>query len=183
MTQQRLRSAAVILSLAVVCGVSISFAALAGNDKEPPYLLSADDVKFEIVGASFVAKLQGLTNRFEENDLDKYRGLVVTVKITKPADEELTLVAQDLTLHYHFGESADVSRCQGISTFTKEKDVDRIMRFYNNVGSATTGTATTKLTTIYVDLFFQYMEPNTSDIHLFVARPADASYQTSGWDK
>jgi len=167
--------------LALVVG-SVTIAS-APAPKAPPDALDVTKAKFQIVGATFVTKVQGANaTRFEESQLDKFRGLILTVQVTKPAGEELTLFAQDFVLHYRFGDKTDVARCQGLSGFSGQMDVDRPMSlFANGIGRTTTGLSTTKLDTMYLDLFFQFMEPNTSDIHLFVAQPTGAWFQTNGW--
>ncbi len=65
--------------------------------------------------------------------------------------------------------------------FSKSQDVDRPMKLIRNAGSMTTGTSTIKGSTFYMDLFFQNMEPDTRDLHLFVAQPVGASFSAKGW--
>jgi hypothetical protein len=50
-------------------------------------------------------------------------------------------------------------------------------------GQSTTGLATTKSGIVYIDVFFQNMEPNTSDLYLFMAQPTGAHYTSQGWKK
>ena len=176
----RFKTSMVVLSLALVCGVSLALAQQRGAS-EPPLMFPVNDVKLKIIGATFVTKVQGVSNRFEETQLDKFRGLVLTLEVTKPAGRELTFVAQDFNLHYYYGEKSDVSRCQGLSTFSTQQDVDRPMKLVKNVGRMSTGISTVKAETVFVDLFFQFMEPDTSKLHLFVAQPVGTSFQTTGW--
>ena len=154
----------------------------AGDTTEtPPDSLDLKKVKFTIVDTLFVSELSGIRKRFKEPKTDKYRGLVLTVKVQKPAGQAVRLIAQDFSLHYRYGSKSDVARCNGISTFSKSQDVDRPMKLIVNVGSMTTGSSTTKATTFYTDLFFQNMEPDTRDLHLFLAQPIGASFTTKGW--
>jgi len=148
-----------------------------------PGVLDLKKVKIEIVGATFVKELTGVNNAvFKESNPSKYRGLVLTLKVQKPAGEELTLYCQDLVLHYRYGDKSDVARCYGISAFSVGNDVDRPMFLSpQGLASSSTGAATTKASVVYVDLFFQNMEPDTSELHLFVAQPIGASYKTDGW--
>jgi hypothetical protein len=147
-----------------------------------PDLVDLKKVNLAVVEAYFVTKLHGGVTRFEETKPDKYRGLVLTLKITKPAGEPLSLREADLVLHYRRGSSSDVARCFGLSGFSTSRDVDRPMSLHQNgTGMSETGPATTKAETIYVDVFFQYMESDTSELHLLVAQPVGASFTTKGW--
>jgi hypothetical protein len=110
--------------------------------------------------------------------------MVLTVKITKPAGEELTLPCQDLVLHYRFGQKSDVARCYGISAFSTDQGVDRAMRLSAQGNfSSSTGVATTKSGTVFVDIFYQYMEPETHELYLTIAQPVGAYFETPGWKK
>lgn len=174
---------AILLAL-VVGGVVFVQAAFgqAGNGAPPPFMTDLGSLDIEIVGATFVAKLDGVNARFEESQSDMFRGLVLTLRIKKPAAQELTLVAQDLALHYSYGRGVDVAKCQGLSAFSSQRDVDRPITLYRlGLGRVTTGIATTKSDVVFIDAFFQYMEPGTSDLFLFVAQPVGASFKTNGW--
>lgn len=147
-----------------------------------PGVLQLGDVKVRIVGLTFVSRLDGTNLRYEETEPNKYRGLVMTLEVTKPADRELTLWAPDLALHYRHGQDADVAVCYGLSGFSVQQDVDRQMTFFRlGYGKSATGLATTKAQTVYVDAFFQYIESDVSELHLLVAQPIGASAVTKGW--
>lgn len=171
----------------------VAFLALAGGmalrqaeAADPPLAVDVDNVSFRIVDATFVLKLDGVDTTFDETEAEEYHGLVITVEIKKRAGEELTLCAQDLPLHYHYGRKSDVAKCQGLSTYSSVRDVDRAMNLYEGgLGRSSTGLSTTKKATVYVDMFYQFMEPDTTDMHLLVAQPVGATYQCSGddWDK
>ena len=176
-----LKTSMVVILLALVCGVSLSLAEQQEANK-PPLAFPVKDVKLKIVGATFVSRLQGVSKRFEATRPEKFRGVVLTVEVRKPAGMELTFVAQDFNLHYRYGAKSDVSRCQGLSTFSVQKDIDRPMKLINNVGRMSTGISTVKAKIVFIDLFFQYMERDTSKLHLFVAQPVSASFQTKGWE-
>ncbi len=178
----RLATTMIVAFLALAGGVSISLAQQE-RASEPPLALQVKDVQFRIVGATFVSKLQALNVRFSESKMDRYRGLVLTVEIKKAPGSELALVAQDLPLHYRYGTKSDVAQCQGLSTFSKQEDVDRAMSLYTQgLGRSSTGLSTTKAGIVYVDMFFQFMEPETSELHLFVAQPVGAAFETTGWE-
>jgi len=178
---KRLAATMAVTFLVLAGGVSLWAQQERTDEPSPPLRLK--DVQFRIVGAAFVSKLEATDARFTETQLDLYRGLVLTVEIKKAPGSELTLVAQDLPLHYRYGTKSDVARCQGLSTFSKQQDVDRAMSLYpGGLGRSTTGLSTTKAGTVYVDMFFQYMEPETSELYLFLAQPASAVFETEGWD-
>ncbi|MFH1745652.1 MAG: hypothetical protein ABIG44_01275 [Planctomycetota bacterium] len=147
-----------------------------------PELLDTRNVSFEIVDMTFVTEYAGVANVYNCAEPDKLRGAVVTLRVKKTADKPLTLLAPDLSLHYYFGEKSDTVPCRGISGFSKDKDTDRPMQFFaGSYGRSTTGLATTKATVVYVDVFFDHLESDTSDVHLLVAQPVGASYSSSGW--
>jgi hypothetical protein len=149
----------------------------------PPLgVLDIKKVKIEILGVYFMKELKGVNASFKQNNDAKYRGMVMTVKVRKPAGEPLTLNAQDLVLHYSYGSSSDIAKCSGLSAFSTANDTDRPMALYaQGLGSQTTGAATTNGSVVYIDLFFQAMEQDTSDLHLLVAQPAGISFKADGW--
>lgn len=135
-----------------------------------------------IEAANFVAELQGVNASFKELQPDKYRGLVLTLRVRKPPDEPLTIHAQDLALHYRFGTKQDVARCTGISAFSLTRDAERRIVFLaQGLGAMATAVNTTKATEVFVDLFFQGMEPDTSELDLRAAHPIGARHVTRGW--
>ncbi len=147
-----------------------------------PKELDLSELEFDIVDAHFVDEMQGLNATFTESQPDKYRGLVLTIEIEKPAGEELTVYVQDLVLHYTYGDVEEITPCWGISVFSADKNVDRPMYLYTaGIGGSTTGLATTDEDVVFADLFFQFMEPDTEELHLFVAQPVGASYTCDGW--
>ena len=148
----------------------------------PPLVLPVKEVKFEIVNAAFVDKLVGLNANFNSQKPDKSRGLILTVRIKKPAGRELTFLAQDFTLHYRYGENSKAIRCVGLSSFSTCKDVARpMLLFADGEGVSKIGPPESKEETLFVDLFFLSIENNPSQLHLFVAQPVDASIETTGW--
>jgi hypothetical protein len=147
-----------------------------------PGLIDLSKVHFEIVKSMFVNKLEGINASYTENQPEKFRGLVLTVRIAKPAGEALTIHGPDLDLHYNHGETYDVLNCQGLSGFSKSMDVDRPMRLWSTgIGSVTTGTSTLDADTLYMDVFYQYLESDTKDVYLMIAQPTGLHTTTSGW--
>lgn len=147
-----------------------------------PSVLDLKKVKIEIVDALFVKELKGVNADYKAKAEGKYRGMILVLKVQKPAGEELTLNAQDMVLHYRFGSQSDIAKCSGISTFSLGNDMDRPMTlFESGRGGATTGPSTIKASVIYIDLFFQFMEPDTSELYLLFAQPIGVSFKTAGW--
>jgi len=169
---------------AIACALTLGAISSAAQPvgKEPPRVLDLGSVKLQIVDVAFVTKLEGINARFEESEPKKFRGLIVTLRIEKTRGQVVELCAQDLTLHYRYGAKSDVAICYGLSAFSTEEKVDRPMKlFARGYGYCSTGLSTRKAPVVFVDLFFQYMEPDTSDIYLCVARPTGAAFQTQGW--
>ena len=169
------------MALLVSLGTPARTPAQASGTGEPPMAFNVKEVTIRIVSATFVSSLEGVNARYNDES-SKYRGLVLTVEVKKSADSVLTCFSQDFTLHYRYGNQSDIVRCVGMSTFSAQQDVDRPMTFFaSGQGRAATGLSTTKLSTLYLDLFFQGLEPETSDVHLLVAQPIGASFKTTGW--
>lgn len=137
---------------------------------------------FKIIGAHFVEEYQGINEKFETQDAVKFRGVILTVEVKKKPDEVLTLFAPDFSLHYYYGDSFDVVQCYGISGFSTARDTDRPMTFFwGGYGKIPTGLATTKGKKIYVDLFFRDLEPDISNLYLFLGAPVGKPFDSGGW--
>jgi hypothetical protein len=147
-----------------------------------PGEIEVRDCRFEILDTRFVTELDGLLRRFEETEPDEYRGMVMTVRITKPAGHKLTFHAADIALHYYYSsDDYDVAPCQGISLFSTTRAADRQMRLSRGWLEISTSDRTTEARTVYCDLFFQNMESGTSDCWLTIAQPVGAYYRSRGW--
>lgn len=178
------RAAAVMVCATVGAAVLIGLTAhrSEGDDAQAPGVFPAGACEMTIVGQAFVRELTAENAQFTESQADKYRGLVVTLKITKPADLPLTLHAQDLPLHYRYGDSYDVAICMGLSAFSTTANTERAMQLSSSAYvKSTTGTATTQAATVYVDAFYQYMEPAVSGLEVLVAQPVGAQAKSAGW--
>jgi hypothetical protein len=158
-------------------------ASAGGDVSDIPQVIDMSKIKIEIVNALYVKKLDAANAKFDIGDEgNKYRGLVLTLRIQKPEGEELRLNAQDLSLHYRYGQESDIAPCNGVSTYSTQKDMDRTMSLFKvSRGTSATGTATTQASVVYVDLFFNYIEADTSDMYLLVAQPVGVHYKSSGW--
>lgn len=181
MSQSRLRYVVMAVALALVglgpAGQTWS------EDTAIPGLVDLSRLKVEIASAVFLTSLDSDGAEFNETRPDQYRGLVVTVRLTKPAGSELTLHPADFSLHYRrAGGEYDVAPCHGISSFSTAAEVDRAMSFFSGGwGSVSTGASTLGADTVYADLFFQNMESDTRELHVLVAQPVGARFATPGW--
>lgn len=146
-----------------------------------PGAIDVRAVSFEIEGAKFVEQITGLNGTFRHNEPDKFRGLVLTVRITKPAGVEFVLHPADFALHYYHGNIPDVAPCHGMSFFSQKREDERQLMFFQSGFGKMTSQSESR--TVYLDLFFNGMEPDTGEMHLFVAQPVGARYVSSGWRK
>jgi hypothetical protein len=167
----------VLLGLLCASGVGAQ-----GIEGKVPAMLDLATLQIEAVEASYVTELRGSNASFRTTEPDKFRALVLTLRITKPSDMPLRLYAPDFTLHYTYGSTFDVSQCTGLSGFSTSQNVDRIMtladRGYLSVAAAG---EVKKASVLYVDVFFPGLEPDSRDLHLLVARPTGAMLSTGGW--
>lgn len=173
----------ILMTAVLTLATGASMPVLAQNPN-PSDTFDLSKVKIQIVDATFVTKLTSEKADFTETNPDKYHGVIITLKITKTPGEEVTLTCQDISLHYRYGENSDIARCYGLSTYTTVQDQDRSMALYSQGwGKSTTGLSTTKASAVYVDLFFQNMEPDTSDLYIFIAQPTGSHFTSKGWKK
>jgi hypothetical protein len=173
----------IVNSALLALAIGLYLPAFAQNPT-PSDLFDLSKVNFQIVDATFVTKLDGLSGHFAETKPEQYHGLIVTLRVTKASGAELTLTCQDIALHYRYGQQSDVARCNGLSSYSTQQNEDRAMALYTlGWGKSTTGLATTKSGTVYINVFFQNMEPNTGDLYLFMAQPTGAHYTSQGWKK
>ena len=146
-------------------------------------------IRAEIVDIHFTDELQATYGRslsIPEDKKDKIRFGLVTIKITKPAGQRLTLAAADLTLHYYHGDRTEVAPCEGISFFSTNDNVDRLLDMPRHAGPGflkqTTGAKSTKAGEVYIDATFFYMEPDTSEVWLCIAQPTSGQpFPAGGW--
>ena len=98
------------------------------------------------------------------------------LKITKPAGRHLSVAACDLTLHYFYGEDTEATPCEGISTITETREVERPMKLPTVSGPGfvkmTTGVKATQASVVYMDAVFAYVEPGVRECWICVAQPA-----------
>ena len=144
-----------------------------GATKVPAYSVDARSLTFTIVRAVFVQELEGCGAKFVEPKPEKYRGLVVTVRIAHTS-AEFVLRAQDFTLHYDWGRDAqDVAPCAGLSACSAKPDEQRDMVFCaHNINLSREVKPTS--TECYVHMFFTDFEASTRQIRLHLATPVAA---------
>ncbi len=166
------------LCLAAVAGIAMGVAAVT---KPAPKAIDFSAVKMEIANAEFVTKLEGQTSTYNAQDDGEYRALLLTIKVTKPAGTVLAIEAPDLCIHYYFGEDDDVVPCRGLSSFSTALESDRPLRlFERGYGETETQKYSTNADTVYFDAVFTMLEPNVSDVYLFVGKQV-AEVHTEGW--
>ena len=171
----------IVNSALLAFAAGLAMPALAQNPT-PSEVIDLSKVRLQIVDATFVTKLDSAKAKFEESKPNQYHGLIVTVRVTKTPEEPLTLTCQDINLHYRFGQESDVASCYGLSNYTTQQFKDRFMSLYSQgYGKSTTGQAATRSGTVYVDVFFQKMEPQTRELYLFLSQPTGAHFTTPGW--
>lgn len=144
-----------------------------------PYVMQVGpQYRMEIVRMSFTDRVESLLYEHQIPDLaaEQFRFAVVTVKITKPAGESLSLAAADLTLHYYHGRETEVAPCEGLSWFKSDSDakVPILMNPIPGPGfiKQTTDSAGANGTVIYIDAVFGFMEPDTRECWLGIGHPA-----------
>jgi len=169
--------------LALALGVVYQGRMIGNTESQPsrtcPYHMQmGPQCQVEIVRMSFTDRIESLlyARRAPDPARGEYRFAVVTLRITKPAGEGLSLAAADLTLHYYHGGETEVAPCEGLSWFKGESDLDVPILMNPIPGPGfikqTTGPAATNGTIIYIDAVFGYMEPDTRECWICVGRPA-----------
>jgi hypothetical protein len=158
--------------------------------REAPLVLDFQQgIRAELVDLSFVETVADGTRTMTVagDKKGRYRLGIATVKISKPAGTRLTLACADLTLHYYHGEEAEVVPCEGMSLFTSRIDSEREVLLGNSDGPGflkkSTAPRTTETDTVYVDVLFASMEPDTREAWIAVAQVADRTrpFVSRGW--
>ena len=180
------RKAAFAVIVAILAGAA---GAGAADRRESPLVADLRRVNVEIADIAFVEEVAGIDGnnmRISPANKDKFRLALVTLRITKPPGEKLTLAAADLTLHYFHGEATEAAPCEGLSVFSTSREVDRPVKMPQHPGPGfvkqTTGTVSTQASTVYVDALFGYIEPTINDVWIAVAQPSTvAPFRSTGW--
>lgn len=180
-----------VLVSALGMGGTECFAQGSGSSKKCPLVALQRGVTMEIVDMFFLKKVNGASGNalsVNEDNLDKHRIALVTVKVTKPAGTTLELAACDVTLHYYHGEKIEAAPCEGISAFNKTRDEDRSMNLPRVNGPSFTKTKTgvraSQDTTVYFDVVFQGVEPEIRQAWICVGQPTQSEpFHTKGWEK
>ncbi len=162
-------------------------AVTAQTDRTCPAVVTLDRCRVAVENVQYMTKIEGGNLTMRENNPDKFRFALVTLRIDKPASQALTLHCADLTLHYRRdGEDYDVAPAEAMSSFSVSKDEDRTLDAHNSSGpgwmKSKTGLSARNATTIYADVVFAKIEEDTSRMWVCVAQPGDQSpYRTEGW--
>ena len=171
-----------LVGICLAAGLATGAFGIEPFERPAPGEASLEELSFKVVSTEFVTELQGTNQSFETKDANAFRGLLVTVEIKKPAGKQVTLFGPDFSLHYYFGDKFDVVQCYGMSWFSTAKDTDRPMTMLGGgYGRTQTGPASSKAGKVYIDLFFQDLEPQTSELFLFVGQPVVKPFATKGW--
>ncbi len=132
----------------------------------------------EIVRMSFTDHVESLLylHQIPDSAREEYRFAVVTLKITKPVGQGLSLAAADLTLHYYHGNETEVAPCEGLSWFKSDSEAEMPILMNPVPGPGfikqTTSPEGTAGTTVYIDAVFGFMEPNTRECWICLGHPA-----------
>ncbi|MCL5278830.1 MAG: hypothetical protein M1376_02855 [Planctomycetes bacterium] len=132
----------------------------------------------EIVRMSFTDHVESLLYLHQIPDAarEEYRFAVVTLKITKPVGQSLSLAAADLTLHYYHGDKTEVAPCEGLSWFKSDSEAEMPILMNPVPGPGfikqTTSPEHTAGTMVYIDAVFGFMEPDTRECWICLGHPA-----------
>lgn len=151
----------------------------------------ASGIRCEVVEARFVTEVEGVAGnalRVPKERLHLFRIALVTLKITKPAGQKLTLAAADLSCHYYHGDSVEVAPCEGISSFGMRKDDDRPLSLPPMSGpgftKSTTSARATQAAVVYLDAVFGFIEPDVRDLWVAVGQPiTEEPFAVDGWGR
>jgi hypothetical protein len=131
----------------------------------------------EIVRMSFTDHVESLLYLHQIPDAarNEYRFAVVTLRITKPAGQSLSLAAADLTLHYYHGRETEVAPCEGLSWFKNDPNAKMPILMNPVPGPGfvkqTTSPKGTAGTIVYIDAVFGFMEPDTRECWICIGHP------------
>ncbi len=173
-----------VVSALIVGGILLT-AAVVYAVVSAPGVFPTSDCEMKITGMDFRSKVEATDGSMKEDEPEKFQFAVVTFKIDKPANRDLTLHAADITLHYRReGENYDVAPCEALSSFTTGKDEDRTLNMPAVEGpgwvKVKTGAGARKATTIYCDAVFAKIEPDAEKFWLSIGQPVTPMFE-SGW--
>ncbi len=177
----------VALSAAILLATAIAVLASQQSQQSCPAVVSLADCRVTIHSVQFPERIQEGAIDIREPDPTKYHFALVTMRIDKPAGQQLVLPAADVTLHYRrgTGEAFDVAPCEALSAFSVSPDEDRKLDCFAGMGpgwvKSTTGTATTQASHVYVDAVFAKVERDVTDTWICFGQPGSQRYRASGW--
>jgi hypothetical protein len=136
-------------------------------------------VTIDIARVAFLERVQGIDGNVREIPNDQRRTVfrygVVTLRVRKPIGLRYTLAAADLTLHYNRSDRSDWAPCDGLSSFSRSLDADRLMKLQDSQGPGwmkqATNSASTEASEVYIDALFPSMEKDVREIWICVSTP------------
>jgi len=162
----------------------------AAETRPCPLVGMGNGVAIDIARVAFVERVVGIDGNDRRIPDDQRRSVfrygLITLRIRKPSGLRFTLAAADLTLHYNRAERSDWAPCDGLSTFSRSLDTERLMKLQDSQGPGwmkqTTNAAATDASEVYVDCLFPSMEKDVREIWICVSTPtAKAPFVSEGW--
>jgi hypothetical protein len=176
-----------LVAPALIAGAILLTAAVVYAATSAPGFFPSDECEMRIVDMKFLPKVEASDGSMTENTPEKYHFTVVTFRIDKPENRDLTLPAADITLHYRRGgDDYDVSPCEALSSFTTARDEDRTLNMPAVQGpgwvKVKTGAGARKAGVIYADAVFSKIEPDARKFWLSIGQPATTQFDSEGWE-
>ncbi len=177
----------VAVSAGLVLITAVVVLASQQSQQSCPAVVPLTDCRVTIDSIQFPERVQEGAIDIREPDPSKYHFAVVTMRIDKPAGQQLVLPAADVTLHYRrgAGDTFDVAPCEALSAFSTTPEEDRKLDCFAGMGpgwvKSTTGAAATKASRVYVDAVFAKIERDITDTWICFGQPGSSRYRSSGW--
>ena len=151
-------------------------AATVGRMGCPAFVDLQNGVAAEIVSVRLSDEIQGTKLVMPpRQQQERLKLCLVTLRITKPAGQRLTLAAADLTAHFWRRDEPQVTSCVGLSPFSIEKDAFRPMQFVVPTEvffvRASTGVSTTQAAEVFVDAVFPFVPADAGQLWVCLSQP------------
>ncbi len=160
-------------------------------EKKPcPILGMGNGIAADIARVTFtdlVVGIDGNERRIPDDQRKSvFRYALVTLRIRKPSGIRFTLAAADLTLHYNRRDQSDWAPCDGLSSYTRSIDADRLMKLQDSQGPGwmkqSTNPASTDASEVYIDALFPSVEKDVKEIWLCISTPTvKEPFVSEGW--
>jgi hypothetical protein len=176
-----------LIAPALIVGGILLTAAVVYAVASAPGFFPSNECAVKIVDIKFLQKVEASDGSMTENSPEKYHFAVVTFKIDKPENRDITLHAADITLHYRRGgDDYDVAPAEALSSFTTSRDEDRTLNMPAVEGpgwiKVKTGAGARKASVIYADAVFAKLEPDARRFWLSIGQPATPQFDSEGWE-